>query len=67
MFIQFGHNIKFLFLILQYLNKQNTDLRDINESRMKIYEQLEISISDLEVVNKKLQEEAVADKATIKL
>jgi len=34
---------------------------------MKIYEQLEISISDLEVVNKKLQEEAVADKATIKL
>lgn len=51
---------------LQYLNKQTTALRDINDSRLSVYEQLEESVSDLEKTNRKLVEVAYADKAKIK-
>ena len=50
----------------QYLTKQTTTLREINDSRVKIYEQLEVSIADLEATNKQLVEESKGDKNRIK-
>ena len=35
-------------IMFQYLTKQTASLRDMNESRMKTYEQLELSMIDLE-------------------
>jgi len=51
---------------IEYLNKQTTALREVNDSRLRIYEQLEISIADMEKVNSRLVEENTADKARIK-
>ena len=51
---------------LQYLTKQTATLREVNESRAKIYEQLEVSISELENTNQKLVEENQTDKVKIK-
>ena len=61
-------NIKthLLLSFFQYLTKQTTTLREVNDSRVKIYEQLEVSISDLETTNKKLMEENLTDKVKIK-
>ena len=50
----------------QYLSKQNLALREINDSRVKVYEQLEENISELEATNKKLVDEAKEDKSKIK-
>ena len=55
----------YLFL-LQYLSKQNLALREVSDSRVKVYEQLEENISELEAVNKKLVEEGKEDKGKIK-
>ena len=52
--------------LLQYLTKQTSALREVNDSRVKIYEQLEVSISELECTNKKLIEENQSDKSKIK-
>ena len=41
-------------------------LREVNEDRVKIYEQLEESIAELEATNKKIIEEAKHDKVKIK-
>lgn len=38
----------------QYLTKQNTALREVNDTRLKIYENIEISIQDLEKQNHRL-------------
>ena len=57
----------FLWLLsFQYLTKQATTLKDVNDSRVKIYEQLEVSISELESTNKKLIDENQSDKVKIK-
>ena len=56
----------FAFLFSQYLTKQTSTLREINDSRVKIYEQLEVSIADLESTNKHLVEESKSDKTRIK-
>ena len=50
----------------QYLTKQAATLKDVNDSRVKIYEQLEVSISDLECTNKKLIDENSSDRVKIK-
>ena len=55
-----------VFIFSQYLTKQTSTLRDINDSRVKIYEQLEVSIADLESTNKHLVEESKSDKTRIK-
>ena len=55
-----------VFIFSQYLTKQTSTLRDINDSRVKIYEQLEVSIADLESTNKHLVEESKSDKNRIK-
>ena len=42
---------------MPYLTKQNLALREVNEDRVKIYEQLEESIAELEATNKKIIED----------
>ena len=54
------------YLLFQYLTKQATALRDMNESRLKIYEQLELSMVDLERNNLRMTEEGILDKERIK-
>lgn len=41
-------------LTFQYLTKQNNALREVNDTRLKIYENIEISIQDLEKQNHRL-------------
>ena len=55
-----------LSLLFQYLSKQNLALREVSDSRVKVYEQLEENISELEAANKKLVEEGKEDKGKIK-
>lgn len=44
----------YMVLYFQYLTKQNNALREVNDTRLKIYESIEISIQDLEKANHKL-------------
>ncbi|XP_035784000.1 uncharacterized protein LOC118462194 isoform X1 [Anopheles albimanus] len=51
---------------IEYLSKQNAALREANDSRMKIYEQLEVSIQDLELKKYKLALDYKAEKKITK-
>ncbi|XP_025411217.1 uncharacterized protein LOC112684111 isoform X2 [Sipha flava] len=51
---------------IEYLTKQTAALREVNDSRLRIYEQLEISIQDLERNNQRLVQENINDKKQIK-
>ncbi|XP_050731882.1 uncharacterized protein LOC127006273 isoform X2 [Eriocheir sinensis] len=51
---------------IEYLSKQTAALREVNDSRLRIYEQLEVSIQDLEKNNQRLAAEGTADKKKIK-
>jgi len=51
---------------IEYLTKQTAALREVNDSRLRIYEQLEISITELEKNNIRLNEESISDKSRIK-
>jgi len=51
---------------IQYLTKQTTALREVNDSRLRIYEQLEVSIQELERANQRLALDNSADKKHIK-
>jgi hypothetical protein len=51
---------------VQYLTKQTTALREVNDSRLRIYEQLEVSIQELERANQRLALDNSADKKHIK-
>ena len=42
---------------IEYLIKQTSTLKEINDSGIRMYEQLEVSVSDLESKNKKLVDE----------
>lgn len=53
-------------LEIEYLTRQTTSLREVNESRLKVYEQLEISLQELEKTNQKLQHESNVDKKKIR-
>ena len=50
---------------VQYLRKQTAALREVNDSRLRIYEQLEVSIQELEQGNHSLGIQASADKRYI--
>lgn len=50
----------------QYLSKQMTALRKTNDDRIRIYEQLEVSIQDLERANQRLALDSSTDKKQIK-
>lgn len=62
----YAHLVQSLFLVLQYLTKQTVALREVNDSRLRIYEQLEVSIQDLERANHRLAVDHAADKKHIK-
>ncbi|XP_034840106.1 cerebellar degeneration-related protein 2-like isoform X3 [Maniola hyperantus] len=51
---------------IEYLTKQTAALREVNDSRLRIYEQLEVSIQDLERANHRLAVDHAADKKHIK-
>ncbi|XP_063972089.1 cerebellar degeneration-related protein 2 isoform X2 [Diachasmimorpha longicaudata] len=51
---------------IEYMKKQTAALREVNDSRLKVYEQLEVSIQDLERANHRLVVENTADKKLIK-
>ncbi|XP_017795241.1 PREDICTED: cerebellar degeneration-related protein 2 isoform X2 [Habropoda laboriosa] len=51
---------------IEYMKKQTAALREVNDSRLKIYEQLEVSIQDLERANHRLVLENTGDKKLIK-
>lgn len=51
---------------IQYLTKQSTTLKEVNDNRLKVYEQLEISIAELELKNKTLEDENKEDKLKVK-
>ncbi|XP_031834292.2 cerebellar degeneration-related protein 2-like isoform X2 [Nomia melanderi] len=51
---------------IEYMKKQTAALREVNDSRLKIYEQLEVSIQDLERANHRLVIENTSDKKLIK-
>uniref|UniRef100_A0A182UW46 Uncharacterized protein n=1 Tax=Anopheles merus TaxID=30066 RepID=A0A182UW46_ANOME len=53
-------------LEIEYLTKQNATLREVNDSRMKIYEQREVSIQDLARDKYKLALEYQAEKNHVK-
>lgn len=55
-----------IFFCFQYMKKQTAALREVNDSRLKIYEQLEVSIQDLERANHRLVIENTSDKKLIK-
>lgn len=50
---------------IELLTRQANTLRELNESRLKVYEQLEQSISELEKINQKLHCESSVDKKRI--
>ncbi|XP_063706749.1 cerebellar degeneration-related protein 2-like [Culicoides brevitarsis] len=51
---------------IEYLRKQNAALREVNDSRLRIYEQLEVSIQDLERDKHRLAVEYANDKKKFK-
>ncbi|KAF5292600.1 hypothetical protein FQA39_LY13933 [Lamprigera yunnana] len=51
---------------IEYLTKQTVALREVNDSRLRIYEQLEVSIQDLERANHRLVLETTSDKKHLK-
>ncbi|KRT85231.1 hypothetical protein AMK59_2071, partial [Oryctes borbonicus] len=51
---------------IEYLTKQTVALREVNDSRLRIYEQLEVNIQDLERANHRLAVDNSADKKHIK-
>lgn len=48
------------------MKKQTTALREVNDSRLRIYEQLEVSIQDLERANHLLVVDNANDKKLLK-
>lgn len=50
----------------QYLTKQNLALKEVNDTRMQIYESLDISIHDLEREKHQLSVESSHSKKQIK-
>ncbi|XP_054007344.1 cerebellar degeneration-related protein 2 isoform X3 [Hylaeus anthracinus] len=51
---------------IEYRKKQTAALREVNDSRLKVYEQLEVSIQDLERANHRLVVENTNDKKLLK-
>lgn len=48
------------------MSKQTAALKEVNDSRIKIYEQLEVSVTELEKANKALSQESKSDKTKLK-
>ncbi|CAA9993331.1 unnamed protein product [Nesidiocoris tenuis] len=57
--------VQLTYFLFQYLRKQTAALREVNDSRLRIYEQLEISIAELETNNHRLNTQSTNDKKHI--
>ena len=55
-----------MYTTLQYLTKQSALLREVNDSRLRVYEQMEVAQCELERVHARLQQEAVIDKTAVR-
>nr|XP_012224157.1 PREDICTED: cerebellar degeneration-related protein 2-like isoform X2 [Linepithema humile] len=51
---------------IEYMKKQTAALKEVNNTRLKVYEQLEVSVQDLERANHHLVIENTSDKKLIK-
>lgn len=51
---------------IEFLSRQSAALKEVNESRLRIYEQLEVSVTELEKTNQKLLSESSGDKKRIR-
>lgn len=60
------HWTKFTVITFQYLTKQNLALKEVNDSRLQIYENLDVSIRDLEIEKHGLLVQTSNDKKLIK-
>merc|ERR1712183_251748 len=49
----------------QFLSQKLTTLRSLNETRMKMYEQVDTTAQDLEEANRKLRSQSQGDKETM--
>ena len=56
-----------LFTLLKHLCRQTSLMKEMSDSRTKVYEQMEVAVNSLEETNAKLVEEAVADKHSIRM
>lgn len=54
-------------LFPQLLSKQLEVLRNVNESRMRVYEDVDKNLQDLEKTNERLKQDSKTDKDKIKL
>ena len=59
-------NPRLKVILVQFLSKQTAALKEVNESRVRIYEQIETSLSELEESHTKLTEESAGEKVKIK-
>ena len=59
-------NPRLKVFLVQFLSKQTAALKEVNESRVRIYEQIETSLSELEESHTKLTEESAGEKVKIK-
>ncbi|KAL9881854.1 cerebellar degeneration-related protein 2-like isoform 2-T4 [Glossina fuscipes fuscipes] len=63
---EYKHTIEEQEQEIVYLKKHTTALREVNDSRLKVYEQLEVGIQELERANHRLLVENTSDKKHIK-
>jgi len=49
----------------QFLTQKLSTLRSLNDSRMKMFEQVDTSVQDLEEANRKLRSQSVSDRESL--
>ena len=54
-----------MFVSFQFLTKQTAALKEVNESRVRVYEQLEESLEELEQDHTKLSEQSREERGRI--
>ena len=54
-----------MFVSFQFLTKQTAALKEVNESRVRVYEQLEESLEELEQDHSKLSEQSREERGRI--
>ena len=55
------------FKLFKHLCRQTSLMKEMSDSRTKVYEQMEVAVNSLEETNARLVEEAVADKHRIRM
>jgi hypothetical protein len=55
------------FILFKHLCRQTSLMKEMSDSRTKVYEQMEVGVNSLEETNTRLVEEAGADKHRIRM